>query len=58
MIQYSREKSSLKYPLSSTEDYNDHVATQLKPRFREMLVLRNRISKTAYLTTSKQFTTT
>ena len=31
-----------------------NVATQLKPRFREMLVLRNHISKTTYLIQNKQ----
>ena len=48
MIRYSREKSSTKYLLSSTEDYNDHVGTQLNPSFHIMLVLRNRILKTGY----------
>ena len=35
-------------PLAQPKITVINVATQLKPRFREMLVLRNGISKTAY----------
>ena len=48
MIQYNREKSSRNISLAQLKITVINVATQLKPRFREMLVLRNCISKTAY----------